>query len=249
MEICCGSVEDAVIAQNSGADRIELNSALFLGGLTPSLGCFLAAREKLNIPVMVMIRPREAGFCYSPYELEAMRRDAALFLENGADGLVFGFLHADGTLDTELMREFTQLCKTHGKEAVCHRAFDVVPNPFEALAALISLGVNRLLTSGQAPAAPEGAELIRELIQRAECKIEILPGGGLNARNLERFVALTGAEQVHFSARRAVLETSTQHNAAIHFGGALYPREDVVATADGGAIGAMGALLRGQTGI
>ena len=243
MEICCGSCEDAVIAAENGADRIELNSAMFLGGLTPSLGSFLAAKERLNIPIMVMIRPREAGFCYSGYELEAMRRDAEIFLDNGADGLVFGFLHADGTLDEARMSEFAALCGKRGKTAVCHRAFDVTPDPFAALERLISIGVDRVLTSGQTPAAPDGAALIRELIKKASGKIEVLPGAGLNASNIARFVEFTGAKQVHLAAQRSVSETSTRSNPAIYFGGALYPREDAVFVADGGAIGAVKALL------
>lgn len=244
MEVCCGSYEDAVVAFENGADRIELNSSLFLGGITPSLGSFLAAKEKLSIPIMVMIRPREAGFCYSTYELEVMHKDAEIFLQNGADGLVFGFLNADGTLYVERMREFTALCKAYGKTAVCHRAFDVTPDPLAALEQLISIKVDRVLTSGQAPTAPDGAELIKALIKKADGRIEILPGAGLNAKNIQRFIEYTSITEVHFAAEKSVTESSTQCNRSIYFGGALYPREDVVSVADGDAISAIGAMLK-----
>ena len=117
-EVCCGCTDDAVNAFKGGADRIELNSALFLGGLTPSLGTLLKVKELVKIPVMAMVRPREGGFCYTDNEYETMKADAALFLENGADGLVFGFLNADGTVDEERTGEFHALCRKWGRESV-----------------------------------------------------------------------------------------------------------------------------------
>ena len=231
MEICCGSYEDAVVAQAAGADRVELNSAMFLGGLTPTLGCLQEAKANLTIPIIAMVRPREAGFFYSDYEYAVMKRDAQLMLENGADGLAFGFLNPDGTFDKGRMEEFTKLCHHAGKEAVCHRAFDVTPDPMAALDILIELGVNRVLTSGQQPSAVFGADLIIKLIKHGAGRIEILPGAGLKPNNMADFIAKTGVDQVHFSASMLREETSTAVNPAIHFGGALYPREDVVSVA------------------
>lgn len=227
MEICCGSCEDVVIAAAAGADRVELSSALFLGGLTPSLGCLLEVKDRVNIPVMVMVRPREAGFCYSDYEYALMKRDAGLFLEHGADGLVFGFLNPNGTFDKARMKEFTDICLAAGREAVCHRAFDVTPDPFDALDLLIELGVTRVLTSGQQPSVITGAGLVAELIRHAAGRIEILPGAGLDETNIDWFISKTGANQVHFAALTQRAETSTSANPAIYYGGALYPREDV----------------------
>ena len=236
MEICCGSCEDVIIAESAGADRVELNSALFLGGLTPTLGCLMEIKDRVNIPVMTMIRPREAGFFYSDYEYAAMKRDARLFIEHGADGLVFGFLNPDGTFDKARMQEFTSMCLDAGKEAVCHRAFDVTPDPFAALDTLIELNVSRVLTSGQKPSAIAGAKLISELIKHAAGRIQILPGAGLDHDNLADFIEKTGANQVHFAAHLLRAETSTAQNQDIYFGGALYPREDVVSVANGDAI-------------
>ncbi|MCL1854140.1 MAG: copper homeostasis protein CutC [Clostridia bacterium] len=236
MEICCGSYEDVIIAESAGADRVELNSALFLGGLTPTLGCLIEIKHKASIPVMAMVRPREAGFFYSDYEYGVMKRDARLFIEHGADGLVFGFLNPDGTFDKARMKEFTCMCLDAGKEAVCHRAFDVTPDPFAALDTLIALNVTRVLTSGQKPSALTGAKLISELIKHAAGRIEILPGSGLTHDNLADFIERTGANQVHFAAHAARADTSTALNPDIYFGGALYPREDAVSVANGDAI-------------
>ena len=244
MEICCGSCEDVVIAQAAGADRVELNSAMFLGGLTPTLGCLLEVKEKTSIPVMAMIRPREAGFYYSEYEYAVMKRDAAVFLEKGADGLVFGFLNPDGTFDKNRMKEFTDMCRSAGKDAVCHRAFDVTPDPFEALSILIELKVTRVLTSGQQPNAIAGEKLIANLIQIADNRIEILPGAGLKHNNIAGFVERTGTNQVHFSASMLREESSTSINPSIHFGGALYPREDVVSVANGETIKLISSVLK-----
>jgi len=236
MEICCGSFEDVLIAQTSGADRVELNSAMFLGGLTPTLGCLIEVKKKASIPVMTMIRPREAGFLYSDYEYAVMKNDARLFIEHGADGLVFGFLNPDGTFDKGRMKEFTDICLDAGKEAVCHRAFDVTPDPFAALDTLIELNITRVLTSGQQPSVITGAKLVAELIKYAAGRIEILPGAGLDHSNMADFVKKTGTNQVHFAVSTLRTEPSTAINPGIYFGGALYPREDVVSVADGEAI-------------
>jgi copper homeostasis protein len=243
IEICCGSCEDVIIAESAGADRVELNSALFLGGLTPSLGCLLEVKEKVGLPVVTMVRPREAGFCYSDEEYAVMKRDARLFIQHGADGLVFGFLNADGTFNKARMKEFARICLDAGKAAVCHRAFDVTPDPFAALDVLMELNLTRVLTSGQKPSVIAGAKLISELIRYAGGRIEILPGAGLRHDNLAEFVQMTGAEQVHFAAHQLRAETSTALNADIYFGGALYPREDVVSVADGDAIRRSAAVL------
>src|SRR5215471_7991320 len=131
LEICCGSAEDAIEAAAGGADRVELCSALFLGGLTPSLGSLLQVKAQTKIPVIAMNRPRQAGFCYSQPEFAVMERDAEIFIEHGADGIVFGILNDDGTVDVE---RTSSICRRVGeKQAVFHRAFDVIADPFRAL--------------------------------------------------------------------------------------------------------------------
>jgi len=229
IEICCGSYEDVIAAKNAGAHRVELNSSLFLGGLTPSLGSLRLSKKNVpGIEVIPMVRPRQAGFAYSDFEFDTMKEDAKLFLENGADGIVFGFLHNDGTVDEKRTCEFVELISAYGKPSVFHRAFDVTPDPVEAVEKLIKCGVTRLLTSGQARAVPEGIELIKTLVEHVGDKIEILPGAGIKANNVSHIVSYTGVTQVHFSAGEQKAEPSVTNNRNIHFGGALYPREDLI---------------------
>ncbi len=230
LEICCGSAEDAVEAALGGANRVELNNSLFLGGLTPSIGTLEVAREKLNIPIMTMVRPRAGGFFYSETEMAVARADAKALLKSGADGLVFGFLHADGTVDTERTREFVDLAE--GKPCVFHRALDVVPDWKRALEQLIDLGVTRVLTSGQQSNVFFALETIREMISFVQGAIEILPGAGITLENVNRVIAETGCTQVHLAKSRILTETSVANNRDIYYGGALYPPEDRVEITD-----------------
>src|SRR5262245_2841152 len=164
LEVPVASVEDALAAQAGGADRLELNAALSLGGLTPSLGTLIEVKAAVALPVLVMIRPRPGGFAYSQSDLQVMQRDADLALQHGADGLVFGILTADGRVDGDRCRWF--LRQAGDRAAVFHRAFDVTPDPFEAVEQLIDLGFRRALTSGQEETAYYGAALLAELIRR-----------------------------------------------------------------------------------
>ncbi|MCL2236368.1 MAG: copper homeostasis protein CutC [Defluviitaleaceae bacterium] len=234
IEICCGSYEDVLASKEAGAHRAELNSALFLGGLTPSLGAFLLAKQVEGIQILPMVRPRQAGFFYNDAEYETMVRDAKLFVEHGAEGIVFGFLNADGTVDEGRTAEFVKL--TGEGDAVFHRAFDLTPDPFAAMETLINCGVKRILTSGQAPSVPEGLELIKELVERAKGRIEILPGAGIRPTNVAKIVEYTGVNQLHFSAMTQRHEPSNLHNPSLTFGGALRIREDLVDVISAGKI-------------
>ena len=241
LEICCGSAEDVVEAWRAGANRVELNANLFQGGLTPTLGTLQIARREAIIPIMTMIRPRAGGFCYTPLEYETATADARLMLENGADGIVFGFLHDDGTVDAARTRAFVTLAS--GKPTVFHRALDVTPDWRRALETLINLGVTRVLTSGQAPSAYYGMDTIAEMIRFAAGAIEILPGAGINQRNAKRVIAETGCTQIHLSRHRKVPDPSTANNRDIFFGGALYPPEDTYNLIDGDYVGALRSMI------
>lgn len=230
LEICCGSAEDAIEAASGGADRVELCSALFLGGLTPSLGSLVQVKQHAQIPVMAMNRPREAGFCYSATEFAVMERDADLLLEHGADGIVFGILSDDGTVDIKRTRTLRKLIGS--RQAVFHRAFDVTPDPFRALEELIDLGITRVLTSGQKNSAPEGAALIERLIDRADGRIEVLPGAGISLDNVRELVAATGCNQIHLTAFTERRDTSTQANPEIKFGSENGPSESMFTLTD-----------------
>jgi copper homeostasis protein len=230
VEICCGSLEDALEAERGGADRVELCSALFLGGLTPSLGTIIEAKARLKIPIMVMIRARGGGFCYTKSEMAVMERDAVLAAEQGAEGMVFGILNADGSIDEE---RCTRMRKLIGdRQAVFHRAFDVTPDPFRSLDQLVALGFTRVLTSGQEDTVPEGAHLIKRLIEYAGDRIEILPGGGIKPLSLRQVVESTGCKQVHLTAFKTQSDTSVRGRPFVTFGGALYPPEDQYQVAD-----------------
>lgn len=222
-EVCCGCTEDAVMAEMGGADRIELNSALFLGGLTPSIGTVEEVKTRLSIPVMCMVRPREGGFCYTDYDYKTMCRDAVAMIHAGADGIVFGFLHENGTVDKERTADFLQIIRAENPEIVTvfHRAIDVVPDIFAALDTLIELHVDRVLTSGQRASAVKGAETIKKMLQHAAGRIDILPGGGINDRNVSEFIKETGVKSVHASARSVRKDTSVNGNEEIFFGGLI----------------------------
>jgi copper homeostasis protein len=230
LEICCGSIDDALQAQAGGADRIELCSALFLGGLTPSLGTLQYARQQLRIPIIAMVRPRGGGFCYTEAEFATMERDAETAIAHGADGIVFGILEPEGNIDLVRTRRIRELIG--GKQAVFHRAFDVTPDPFVALDQLVDLGITRILTSGQQDTVPEGAELIRRLIEYAGDRIEVLPGGGIKPFNLADVIAKTGCCQVHLTAFKTSVDPSTRQRPHVTFGGALYPAEDTFLMTD-----------------
>lgn len=244
LEICCGSLDDAIEAERGGADRVELCAALFLGGLTPSLGTVIEAKSRLRIPVIVMIRPRGGGFCYSETEMAAMERDTSLAIEHGADGIVFGILKPDGAIDMERSRRIRRLIGD--RQAVFHRAFDVTPDPFRALDQLIELGITRVLTSGQQDSAPEGAPLIKELIEHTAGRIEILPGGGIKPHLLRQFVEATRCTQIHLTAFKEATDTSTRGRPQVTFGGALYPPEDTFQITDSGLVQQIAGALKGQ---
>ena len=226
VEVCCGSADDVIEAKKAGADRVELNSDLFHGGLTPTVGSLLVAKRKTGMKIMTMIRPREGGFCYTEAEFAVAIEDAKQLLANGSDGLVFGFLHTDGTIDVKRTAILANLAYSAGKEAVFHRAIDVVPDWKQALDLLIDLNITRVLTSGQEADVSNGTETVREMIRYAAGRIQILPGAGITARNYQRIVAETGTDQIHLAAHRSVADTSVLNNRSIFYGGCLYPPED-----------------------
>ena len=235
LEVCCGSVEDVLQAEHGGADRVELNSCLFHGGLTPSVGELITAKKLSKLPVMTMVRPRQGGFCYTDVEYRTALADAEALLANGADGLVFGFLNADGTLNVRRTRE---LCEMAGKrEKVFHRAIDVAEDWKKMLGELIELGVDRVLTSGQAPDVFYGVDVIREMMDFAQGEIQIMPGAGVNLKNIDAILERTGCDQIHVARFRQYTDPSTANNRDIFYGGALYPPEDRYDVIDGDYIG------------
>ncbi|HWR23700.1 MAG TPA: copper homeostasis protein CutC [Feifaniaceae bacterium] len=243
VEICCGSADDVFEAAAAGADRAELSAALPLGGLTPSIGQ-LAAAKTAGLELIAMVRPREGGFCYGAREFDVMLRDAHALLAAGADGVAFGILNGDGTVDAGRCERL--LRATGPKQAVFHRAVDVTPDWRAAIDTLCALGFRRVLTSGQAPTAIEGAATIREMIAYANGRIEILPGAGIRPDNVPELVKTTGCTQVHASLRGTRIDASCSVRPDIRFGGALPPSEDTFAVTDPYKVRDFLAALSGQ---
>ena len=201
LEICCGSFEDALTAWEAGAKRVELNSALHLGGLTPSAACLDLVKKKTGLQVTCMVRPRGAGFCYTSSQKEQMFAEAEELLDHGSDGLAFGFLGPEGEIDQAATEQMTKLIHRYQKTAVFHRAFDCVKDPDAAAQQLIALNVDRILTSGLEDKAWDGIPVISRLQQQYGKQIEILAGSGINASNAREIMEKTGISQVHSSCR------------------------------------------------
>lgn len=199
-------MDDCLAAESGGADRIELCAAITTAGLTPSLGTLIEAKKRVRIPVIAMVRPRAGGFCYSEAEFATMRRDAVLLAEHGADGLVFGLLHSDGAIDATRCGKLLEIAGS--RQTVFHRAFDAVPDAERALDELIDLGFTRVLTSGQKKTAQDGLERLRQIMTRAQGRIEVMPGGGVRPHNVGEIVQATGCTQVHLTAFSARCDAS-----------------------------------------
>jgi len=202
IEVCVNSAISALEAQKGGADRVELCENLHDGGTTPGYGSIRFAREHLTIKLFVMIRPRGGDFLYSNDEFEIMKKDIQVAKELGADGVVFGILNPDGTIDIKRMKILADLARPMG--ITCHRAFDMTNDPFMAMEDLISLGIDRILTSGQQKTALEGASLIRSLIRIAGGRIIIMPGSGVKEHNVDELIRITGAGEVHIHLEKQV---------------------------------------------
>ncbi|XP_014641128.1 PREDICTED: copper homeostasis protein cutC homolog isoform X2 [Ceratotherium simum simum] len=211
MEVCVDSVESAVNAERGGAGRIELCSGLLEGGTTPSMGVLQVVKQCVQIPVFVMIRPRGGDFLYSDREIEVMKADIRLAKLYGADGLVFGALTEDGHVDKELCMSLV--------------AFDMVHDPMAALETLLTLGFERVLTSGCDSSALEGLPLIKRLIDQAKGRIVVMPGGGITERNLQRILEGSGATEFHCSARSARDSGMKFRNSSVAMGASLSSSE------------------------
>ena len=204
LEVAANSVASALAAEAGGAARVELCSALDVGGLTPSHAAIALAMERLRIPLHVLIRPRAGDFVFDDLECEVMRRDIETCKALGCAGVVIGVLDADGDVDVPRCRTLMQAAR--GMSVTFHRAFDFTRDPERALEAIIALGCNRVLTSGQAPDARAGAPLIRTLIKQARGRITIMPGGGIDAHNIAAIAQATGAREFHASAKVRVAD-------------------------------------------
>ncbi len=219
LEVCCGSPEDAITAYRAGADRVELNRALELGGLSPTPAeVSFVKKEAPGLIVIAMIRPRGGGFTYGDAEYTRMSSECEDLLKAGADGIAFGFLHEDGSVDEMRTATFTELIHRYGKQAVFHRAVDITPDHDAAFEALIGLGIDRVLTSGGEETAMAGAEEIARLQAKYGDRIAILPGSGINAGNAASLIKMTGVREIHSSCKSPAKD-STARRETVDFGG------------------------------
>ena len=198
LEIIGYNIESCIAAQAGGADRIELCDNPSEGGTTPSYGFIKAAREKLSVELYVIIRPRGGDFLYTDAEFELMKTDVEICKKTGCDGIVMGILNANGNIDKKRCSEIINYAYPLG--VTFHRAFDRTVDPFIALEDIIKAGCERILTSGQHQKAIDGSGLIKELISRADDRIIIMPGAGINSANIVSIAESTGAVEFHSSA-------------------------------------------------
>lgn len=229
-EVVVYNVESAFKAQEGGAERIELCDNPADGGTTPSAGTIEVVRANVTMDVMVMLRPRGGDFCYSSYEYHAMKRDLYAIQKISVDGFVFGILNSDGTIDKKRCKELVE--KARPLKVTCHRAFDMTRDPFEALEDCIEAGFTRILTSGQKPNAYEGRDLIRQLVERADSRISIMAGSGVNEKTVSEIVSVTNVHEIHFSATSTRPSQMTFKNSSIATMGEKGEDEYAVRTVD-----------------
>ncbi len=216
VEALAASAEDCVAAERCGADRVELNSSLGAGGLTPSVGAVAVAHSLVSIPIIAMLRPRPAGFCYHGSEFDTLLRDAEALASAGCDGFAFGILTEAGEVDVPRCRRLMAAIDQR-LEWVFHRAFDLTPDPAEALEKLIDMGVRRVLTKGQANSYEEGEPLLLRLREQSAGRIELLVPG-VRPHNINRIVAECGFDQIHLGRFVDGLDPSNSARPDIFFG-------------------------------
>ena len=202
LEVIAFNIESCILAEANGVSRIELCDNQADGGTTPSYGFIKAARKILSIELYPIIRPRGGDFLYSDAEFEIIKSDVLLCKELGCDGVVIGLLNADGSVDKQKTKILTELAYPMG--VTFHRAFDRTKNMFEALEDIIDCGCERILTSGQKPNAYDGMDNIKALIEKADNRIVIMPGSGINSKNIVEIAQHTGATEFHSSARNFI---------------------------------------------
>jgi len=206
IEACVSTIEDAILAAQAGADRLEISAALETDGVTPSLGMLKEIVAAVHIPVVTLIRIRSGHFVYDHHEIRAMLADAQAAIECGSVAIAVGCLTPTGELDRPAMQLFAD--RIGGERCVCHRAFDQNHDQFTAAKQLIEIGYQRILTSGGAPSAVVGISQLQRLQEQCGSRIEILPAGGIHPDNIIQVLEQTGCTQVHGSFRQTTLANS-----------------------------------------
>ncbi|MEC5142576.1 copper homeostasis protein CutC [Chitinophaga sp. 212800010-3] len=217
LEICAASVASCIAAEDGGANRIELCDNLLEGGTTPSHGTIAVARDKVKIDLYPIIRPRGGDFLYTDLEFEVMIKDIERCKQLGCNGVVIGILTPDGRIDKQRCKLLTELAWPMG--VTFHRAFDMTDNPFEALEDIISIGCERILTSGSRNTAVEGAPLLKDLLERANDRIAIMAGSGVRSGNIAQLIKATGIMEYHTTAKAYEESKMIYRNPNVSMGG------------------------------
>jgi copper homeostasis protein len=234
IEICVEGIDGLVAAQNAGADRVELCASLLEGGLTPSLGTVKAALAIATIPFHVIIRPRGGDFLYSELEFDSMVEDIKAIRALGVAGVVIGCLTADGRIDVPRMRALVDAARPMA--VTCHRAFDMTRDYVEAVEALISAGVDRVLTSGQRDTALEGADILKSTVVAAHGRLVIMACGALDETNIAQVLSSTGVDELHFAALAVTKSPMQFRNEHVGMGGTALEREFEITVTDESAV-------------
>lgn len=224
LEVCCGSYEDGMNAYLGGAKRIELNSSIYLGGITPSIDSLKLLKKNTDLEIICMVRPRGCGFNYGKFEFDEIISQTQTFMDNDCDGIAFGILNNNMEIDEVRCKIIIDIVKKYNKQIVFHRAFDLIKDCDNAIETLINLGVNRILTSGCKFSAIEGKENLKYFNEKYGDKIEILPGSGINKNNGKYLMEYVGVNYIHSSCKEYVSDKTTK-NDQVGFGYNIYPNE------------------------
>lgn len=216
LECATDSVESALAAARGGADRLELCSNLIIGGTTPTMALFDEVRSHSDIPLFILIRPRFGDFLYSDYEANVICREIEMFQKAGAQGVVIGSLNRDGSLNEEHMKRFIE--KAKDMSVTLHRAFDMSADPIATLEKAKALGVNTILTSGQAPSSLDGIDLYEKLLEKANGELTILAGGGIKAATIKTLLEKTSLTAFHMSGKIVVESEMQYRNPVVSMG-------------------------------
>lgn len=242
LEICVDNIVSAIIAQESGADRIELCGSLTEGGTTPGLGTIRSVREKISIGLHVIIRPRGGDFLYSKAEYEIMKRDIEICGENNVNGVVLGILLPDGNIDIERTARLIEFSRP--MSVTFHRAYDLTDDPLKSLEGVISAGADRLLTSGQRNKAEDGMDLITKLVENSNDRIIIMPGSGINESNIRHIANSTKANEFHLTGRKTIDSCMIFRREDVSLGGSYDQSEFTRKIADGELIRSIISTLK-----
>jgi copper homeostasis protein len=229
IEVCVDSVSSAIAAERGGAQRVELCSDLYEGGVTPSVGLIEVVRSKISIGLHPIIRPRAGDFCYSDDEIDIIRRDIRMAKEANADGVVFGLLKPDGSIDVERTRTLVDLARP--LSVTFHRAFDMAANLDQALEDVCATGADRLLTSGGEQDCTQGADAIAHLVSAAGGRIVIMAGGGIGQSNATSIIERTGVTEIHVGLASTTTSPMLYRNPRVTLGkthGREYQRTQVM---------------------